>query len=111
LAVATCYLLSSSEEETLIRLRKRIRYINDCHGTVNSPDSGYHETLTRFWLLTLRRFLNEMPKPVKRSEAVEQAVAAFAKQKTLYTEYYTFDVVKNREARLSWIPPDKKILE
>lgn len=106
LTVATCYLLSYSDEDSLSRLRKHIRYINDCHGTVNSLDSGYHETLTRFWLKILRRFLNSIPDPVQRLETVNRVVAEFAQFKNLYTEYYSFDPAKSREARVSWIPPD-----
>ena len=111
LAVATCYLLSYSEEESLTRLRKHIRYLNDCHGTVNSLDSGYHETLTRFWLKILRRFLNTIPDPVLRLEAVNRVVAGYAQSKNLCAEYYSFDVVKSRKARVSWIPPDLTTFE
>lgn len=107
LAVATCYLLSYSDEETLNELRKRIRFLNDCHETLNSPNSGYHETLTRFWLLVLRRFLNTLPQETSRVSAVEQTIVAFVECKKLYESYYSFDVVKSQAARESWIPPDK----
>ena len=106
LGVATCYLLSLSADEALNQLRKRIRFLNDCHGTLNSKESGYHETPTRFWLLVLRNFLNTLPREVSRACAVEQVILAFATRKNLYESYYTFDVVKSQAARQSWIPPD-----
>jgi len=111
LGVATCYLLSYSDDETLNLLRRRIRFLNDCHGTLNSKDSGYHETLTRFWLLVLRSFLNALPRGTPRVRAVEQVIVAFAERKNLYEIYYTFDVAKSQAARESWIPPDKRILD
>src|SRR5580692_10446819 len=70
LGVATCYLLSHSGDEALNQLRRRIRFLNDCQGTLNSKDSGYHETLTRFWLLVLRSFLNTLPRGISRVCAV-----------------------------------------
>ena len=111
LGVATCYLLSYPDDEVLNRLRTRIRFLNDCHGTVNSIDSGYHETLTRFWLIVLRRFLNTLPKGTPRIVAVEQVILAFGERRNIYAAYYTFEVVKNHAARRSWIPPDRERLD
>jgi hypothetical protein len=108
LGVATCYLLSHSGDEALNQLRRRIRFLNDCQGTLNSKDSGYHETLTRFWLLVLRSFLNTLPRGISRVCAVEQVILAFAERKNLYESYYTFDVIKSQAARQSWIPPDSE---
>jgi hypothetical protein len=83
--------------------------LNVPYGTLNSKDSGYHETLTRFWLLVLRSFLNALPRGTSRVGAVEQVIVAFAERKNLYEIYYTFDVAKSQAARESWIPPDKGI--
>ena len=111
LGVATCYLLSYPDDEVLRRLRTRIRFLNDCHGTLNSVDSGYHETLTRFWLVVLRHFLNTLPKETPRIVAVEQVILAFGERKNLYSAYYSFDVVKSHAARRSWVPPDRERLD
>jgi hypothetical protein len=111
LGVATCYLLSYSDQQALDQLRKRIRFLNECHATLNSLEGAYHETLTRFWLLVLRRFLNTLPPETSRVGAVEQIIVAFAEHKNLYESYYTFDLVKSQAARKSWIPPDKKMLD
>jgi len=35
-----------------------IRWLNDIHGTPNGDDSGYHETLTLFWLKRVWNFID-----------------------------------------------------
>src|ERR1700735_5668390 len=59
LAVGTWYLVNFPEEIAIQRVRTAIQHYNRCVGTANTPDSGYHETLTLFWLSIIRRFLLE----------------------------------------------------
>jgi hypothetical protein len=40
-------------------MRDGIHWLNDAHGTPNSDTSGYHETLTIFWLLTIEEFVGK----------------------------------------------------
>ena len=67
-AVGACYTVrfgASALEHT----RAGIRRYNEAVGTVNGPDSGYHETLTRFWSIMLGKALVEStthgPPPAK----------------------------------------------
>ena len=39
-----------------------IYWLNDTHGTPNTETSGYHETLTVFWLRTVAEFLESRAK-------------------------------------------------
>ena len=39
-----------------------IYWLNDEHGTPNTETSGYHETLTVFWLKTVAEFLERLVK-------------------------------------------------
>jgi hypothetical protein len=104
--VAACYLLEYSPEEAAGRMRRGIRHYNQCTGTVNSDHSGYHETLTLFWLAVTRARLSCMPADMPRVEAVRALVAEFGPQRDLYRQYYGFDLVRSVEARRSWIEPD-----
>lgn len=79
-----------------------LRY-NQAVGTENSEVSGYHETLTRFWADVLARFVNGIADPW---EAAVKAVRKFGEERDLHHLYYGFDVVRNSEARRTWIPPD-----
>ena len=44
-------------EEALIRLREGIRRLNATHGTANTDTGGYHETITRLYVLVMAQFL------------------------------------------------------
>jgi hypothetical protein len=110
IAVAGCYLISYPGEEVAARVRQGIRHYNQCVGTINSDHSGYHETLTVFWLAVVRASLCEMAPGISRIEAVRLLVDEFAAQRDLFREYYSFDVVRSVEARKSWVAPDLKEL-
>jgi hypothetical protein len=106
LAVACWYLMSLPKAEAITRVRDGIRRYNEAVGTANTPDNGYHETLTLFWMETISRALNDPSRPDSPLEAARQIVARFGSRSGLFRDFYTFDVVKSREARATWIPPD-----
>jgi hypothetical protein len=91
-------------------MRRGIVHHNQCVGTINSDHSGYHETITLFWLAIVKARLRELEDGLSRVEAVRLLVTELAPQRDLYREYYSFDVVGSIEARRSWIAPDVKPL-
>ena len=103
LVMATCYVFAHGRDEALARARVNIRKYNEAQGAKNTEDSGYHETLTVFWIDVVTRAI---PWEKSRVEAVRSVVSALAPQRDLWREYYSFDVVKSREARAVYIPPD-----
>jgi hypothetical protein len=107
LAMASWYLLSLPEPEAVERVRSGIRCYNEAVGTLNTPDSGYHETLTLFWLCILADFLGEAQSPRVKLAAIRRVVAQFGSCRSLYREYYSFDVARSREARAKWVRPDR----
>ena len=110
MAVAGCYLIAYPDEEVAGRMRRGIRHYNQCTGTVNSDHSGYHETLTLFWLAIVAARLRELADGVPRIDAVRMLVTELGPQRDLFREYYSFDVVNSVEARRAWIAPDLKAL-
>lgn len=109
-AVASCYLIEYPDEEAEDRMRRGIRYYNQCVGTINSDHSGYHETITLFWLAVVKARLRELPDDLPRIEAVRLIVTELAPRRDLFREYYSFDVIGSVEARRAWIPPDMQPL-
>ena len=89
--------------ETLDQIRAGIQRYNASHGT---PASAYHETLTRFWIETVRDHLAET-KPESRLDAVRDTIKTFGLNSSLPQKRYTFDVFNSDEARTWWIPPDR----
>lgn len=87
----------------LDRLRPAISEYNAAQGGQNTDTSGYHETLTRFWV---ERIGETMPAGTDRMTAVRDAVARYGSDSGLFRRYYSFDVVNSKEARREWITPD-----
>ena len=106
LAVGSWYLLTLPEEAAVEQVRTGIRHYNECVGTANTEDSGYHETLTLFWLRTIGEFLRNL-ESVDKLGAIRSVVAELGGQRDLFKKYYSFDVVASRAARASWIAPDR----
>jgi hypothetical protein len=108
-AAAAYYLFGSNAVEVLPRMRVRIRSFNEAVGGQNTATSGYHETLTHFWLLMVEAHLREA-KPESHLEAARTAVGRFGEERALHALYYSGDVVKDSEARLAWRAPDLRPL-
>jgi hypothetical protein len=106
--MAGCYLLAYPEAEATERIRQGIRYYNESQGNLNTADSGYHETLTIFWIQTLRGWLAGEPTGRTRLDIVRALAEKFGLGRDLYKDYYSFDVLRSREARAQWIAPDRK---
>jgi len=113
LGVGTWYLVTLPEEIAIERMRRGIQHYNECVGTANTPDSGYHETLTLFWLRIIAGQVSGVPSASRRLTAQEKlkavrgVVEKFGSRRDLFKNYYSFDVVASREARARWVPPDK----
>jgi len=104
-AAAAWYLHVSSYDTVLPLIRTRIRAFNESVGGQNTPTSGYHETLTRFWLRIVAHLLLTH-QPATRFEAAQLAVATYGEQRALHNAWYSGDVVKDTAARLNWREPD-----
>ena len=78
-------------------------------GTENSETSGYHETLTIFWLKVVAQSFQTSPS-APRLQAVRAVVAAFGDERGLHRLYYTSDIVNCKAARQTWVEPDLKAL-
>jgi hypothetical protein len=105
IAAAACYLFNSDFATVLPIMRARIRAFNLSVGTANTETSGYHETLTQFWLQIVAELLRQR-QPTSRLEAAQQAVAIFGEARTLHTLYYSGNVVTDTQARRQWRAPD-----
>lgn len=104
-AAAAYYLFDSNFDTALPLMRTHISAFNVAVGGANTETSGYHETLTHFWLLIVAELLRQR-RPANRLEAARQAVAIFGEARTLHTLYYSGDLVKDSAARQSWRTPD-----
>ena len=104
-----CYVHEMGEARALDHVRTRIKHFNESVGGKNTETSGYHETITAFWVKVIaafRRLHPEMP----RAEFAHLVVETFADKKAYFRDFYDFDVVESRDARREWIAPTLKSL-
>jgi len=105
-AIAAYYSFAFSTEEAFQRTKSGIVHYNACVGTPNTEDSGYHETLTRFWSEIVGDFVRSRGFE-SQFDAVRHAVDALGEDRDRHRLYYSFDVVRDRRARREWVPPDR----
>ncbi len=110
LVMAMWYALHMPESELLSHIRPRIRAYNTAVGVENTTTSGYHETLTVFYIQVVVRFLKDfiaretMPQlPETLINALLQSECA---ERTYPLRFYTKERLFSAEARMEWLPPE-----
>ena len=98
-----------SEADALNRLREGILRLNAAHGTPNTDTRGYHETITRAYLVLLARFAATNPELTVGAMAQALLASDLAKRDALFS-YYSRDVLMSVAARRDWIEPDLRCL-
>ena len=88
-------------------LRKRIIDYNESVGTTNSDDSGYHETLTIFWMITIKNFILLHPH-LSLVEVCNLFIKSETALKTYPLQFYSKEKLLSKEARRTWIDGDIK---
>lgn len=94
--------------EALCYLRSGIITYNQSVGTENSPEKGYHETLTIFWHKVIRNFMLANPDLSLLALSNTYLNSDFAR-KDLVFEFYLRETLFSVEARATWVKPDKAI--
>jgi hypothetical protein len=86
-------------------LRARISAYNESVGTANTDTSGYHETLTRFYVTVIDRFLSTADRALDLDALAGQLIAAHGDRR-LPMHYYSESRLFSPVARRSWVEPD-----
>jgi hypothetical protein len=71
--------------------------------------TGYHETITLFWLAIVRDFA-ETSGPAESLCDSANRLAASCTGKNVINEYYSADLLATSEAKERWVEPDLKSL-
>lgn len=103
--VCAYFAFDHDEAATLAIMRPGIRTFNESIGGQNTVTSGYHETITRLWVMAIAAHLREQP-AASRWEAACSATARFVSPRELLEQCYSYDVVADTRARAEWMPPD-----
>jgi len=108
LAVATFYCNSLPFGMARNVMRDGIHWLNDIHGTPNSDDDGYHETLTLFWLKRIWNFIDSRVGHVDLASLVNEVIARFP-DPDLPLLFYSQELLYSKKARRDYYPPDLRL--
>ncbi|HEY0005809.1 MAG TPA: hypothetical protein VGB17_13455 [Pyrinomonadaceae bacterium] len=109
LTVALWHSLRYPWAEAVELMRRGIKRYNEANGILTTESSGYHETITLFWMRFIREYLINLSLPdctlaSLANELVERCPAS------LPFEYYSRELLMSAEARRAWVEPDLKPL-
>lgn len=103
LRMAWMYLQRHPIDEAHILMRVGIILLNASHGLTETPQRGYHETVTRAYLAIIAALMPGDDSPDSLAFITRHA-ASLAKGATL--RYYTEPLITSPSARAAFVPPD-----
>lgn len=108
LTVGLWYLVKYDKAQATNLIRESIQKYNHACGIIQTKDSGYHETITLFYVWLVGKYLNDE----NRSSIVElvNGLLDTYGDKRFPLEYYSRERLMSWEARTSWVEPDLKPL-
>ena len=86
-------------------MRQGILRLNAAHGTPNSDTRGYHETITRAYLVLLAQFARGNADLIGAVLALALLSSPLAQRDALFN-YYSKDRLMSVAARREWVEPD-----
>lgn len=86
-------------------LRARITSYNESVGTANTDTSGYHETITRFYVTVIDRFVSTADRSLDLDALAQQLIDACGDRR-LPLHHYSESRLFSPVARRSWVEPD-----
>jgi hypothetical protein len=111
LLVALWYNLRHKADDALNIVRENIKRYNEAVGTQNTETSGYHETITVFYMWAVRKFIAHANPEASLVELANSLIRGKCAAKSFPFEYYSRDLLLSSEARMKWIEPDLKAMK
>ncbi|MBI3789870.1 MAG: hypothetical protein HY275_03225 [Gemmatimonadetes bacterium] len=91
-------------------LRDAIRRFNAAHGVAQTPDGGYHETLTHFYAWAVAREVAQLD-PALGPGAIATRVVAALTDRSLPLRHWTKPRLMSWAARTGFVEPDLRPLD
>lgn len=105
LIVGLVYCSRYSLDAARMLLGEGVYWLNVAHGTPNNDTSGYHETLTVFWLKFIWRFLERHGRDEDLAVLADDLIVLFSDPK-LPLKFYSHEILFSPKAGESYIKPD-----
>jgi hypothetical protein len=109
LTVALWYLVNCPLEASML-VRKGIRRYNASKGIRTTRTSGYHETMTVFWIWAVSKYLSAAEGELSLAELANDLAESLGDSRLPF-EYYSRDKLMSWDARTVWVEPDLKPLD
>lgn len=100
LTVALWHVWTHPEEEAQVRISHAIKKYNEAVGTPNTEISGYHETITCFWMKVAASYKNKNP-DLPLLPLCNAFLASKYADKTLPLAYLPIELLMSPKARLA----------
>ena len=104
LTLAYLYVTSYPLETALQKASSGIRAYNAAHGVIDTPTSGYHETMTQFWVRIVRAMVDQYG-PAGTAEEFLDGQPQLG-QKKIHRLFYSPALFMSPEAKATFVPPD-----
>lgn len=104
LAVALWYVRHLPPEEAVRKMTGGIRRLAEAFGK-----SGYHETITLFWLRVVSDFAAKAEAGASLAAIANQLIACCDNKKLIF-DYYSPELLESARAKSEWVEPDLKKL-
>ena len=105
--MAAWYCAGTPIPEAVEKIREGIKRYNVSVGGKNTDSSGYHETITLFYAMTIARYLIT----TGVCELTDESLSLFLAQPFLAHDYilqfYSKELLMSTTARRSWVEPDR----
>lgn len=107
LLVGLWYLLKHPWHEALTKVRANARRYNQAQAF----ESAYHETVTVISVWGIDQFLKQADRNKPITELLALLALSHYGQRDFFRTYYSKKRLFSREARLTWLPPDKETID
>ena len=109
LRVGLWHVVNHGPAAALPLLRERISRYNESVGTINSDTSGYHETVTTFYVKAIAATVADCSQAMAIDDLAALVIERIgAKEYPL--RYYSKERLFSADARRQWVPPDLQSL-
>lgn len=105
LTVALWYVWHLPYAKAVKKMTEGIRRLADTYGK-----TGYHETITLFWLKTVSNFAAVSDRHLSLAATTNKLIRTYD-DKELIAKYYSSDLLESAKAKAEWVEPDLKKLD
>jgi len=87
-------------------MEKHIIQFNNAVGTMNSDESGFHKTITFFWMSAIEQFSKTLDHLSFDDENIRHLYDSILMDKTLPMNFYSREYLFSKKARREIVEPD-----